>query len=321
VPRYALRKLLLLVPLVWAVLSVSFLLLELAPGDASAVLVPPGATAQVRQDIITKWDLEAPAHQRYLKLVGNALQGDFGTSVVRERPVFTLIVQAMPYSLALLAGALLVTMACGVGLGTLQALQRGRLLDRAGTVLSLLFFSLPSFWLALVLVLVFAWWIPLLPSSQAADPMAEFMSPAGRLLDRLRHLLLPALALGLANAAAVARYQRASLLEVLGRDYLRAARAKGLSARQALLRHALPNALLPIFALLGMALPFLFSGSVVVERVFAWPGMGSLIFQAIIKQDTPLVLGCFFVYTLLVALGGLLADLLCAAVDPRIRLS
>jgi peptide/nickel transport system permease protein len=318
--RYTLHRLLGILPLAWAVATLCFLLLEAAPGDVSAVLVPQGASPEVREAILTKWQLEAPMGLRYLAALRNLFSGELGLSQVWERPVSALIVEALPATLTLTGAALLVMLLLGLGIGSLQALRRGSWLDRGATVISVSLHAVPSFWLAMVLVIAFALWWPVLPASQAADPMAAYMPGWERALDRVAHLVLPALALGAANAALIARHHRSALLEVLDQDWIRTARALGLSPGRVLFRHALPAALLPTVTLLGMALPFLFSGSVVVEKVFAWPGMGSLIFEGIEHQDTPLVLGCFLVYGALVVLGGLLADLAAAALDPRIRL-
>jgi peptide/nickel transport system permease protein len=318
--RTSLRRLLGAVPLLWAVATLCFLLLEAAPGDVSAVLVPQGASPAVREAILAKWQIGAPMGQRYLAAMANLFTGDLGVSVVRERPVLDLVLEALPATLALTATALAVMMLLGLGIGSLQALRRGSWLDRIATVISVALHAVPAFWLAMVLVITFALWLPVLPASQAADPMAAYLPAGQRLLDRLAHLVLPAIALGAANAALVARHHRSALLEVLGQPWIRTARALGLSPWRVLTRHALRAALLPTVTLLGLALPFLFSGSVVVERVFAWPGMGSLIFEGIEHQDAPLVLGCFLVYSLLVVLGGLLADIGAAALDPRVRL-
>ena len=318
--RYVLRKLLLAVPIVWAVVTLTFALMEAAPGDASHHMLPPGVSEEVRADLHARWRLDAPLHVRYLALMGNLLGGDLGHSLTEERPVRQMIGEALPATLALSGAALTITMVLGIGLGLLQAARRGGAADGVASGVSLALYSLPGFWLAILLVLLLAHWWPILPASQAADPMARYLGALPRLLDRLEHLVLPALALGLANTAVVARHLQASLRDQLGQDFIRAARARGLDERQVLLRHALPNALPPVLTLLGISLPFLFSGSVVIERVFAWPGMGSLIFEAIMEQDTPLVMGCFLVYALVVLAGSALADLLCAWVDPRVRL-
>ena len=318
--RYLLRRALQVVPLVWAVLTLTFVLLEAAPGDPSAYLVPPGASADVRDELRDRWQLDRPVHVRYLALMGNLTRGELGRSMLRGRPVAELIGDALPSTLLLSATALALTLLLGVGLGVLQAARRGTALDRGAGALNLALYSMPGFWLAILLVLLFAHAWPVLPASQTADPMAAYMGPLPRLWDRIAHLVLPAAALGLANSAVVARHLRGRLVEVLTRPFVRAARARGLAERRVLWRHGLRNSLLPVLTLVGLSLPFLFSGSVVVEKVFAWPGMGTLIVEAIVQRDTPVVMGCLFVYALLVIAGSAAADVLCAWADPRIRL-
>ncbi len=318
--RYLLRRLLQVVPLLWAVLTLIFLLLEAAPGDPSAYLVPPGASAEVREALRQSWRLDDPAPARYLALLSNMASADLGRSMLRGRPVAEMIGEALPPTLLLAGASLAITPLLGGPLGVIQAARRGSALDGAATAVSLTLYSIPAFWLAILLVLVFGHWWPLLPATQMADPMADYMAPLPRLWDRVLHLLLPALALGLANTAVVARHLRARMVEVLGRDFIRAARARGLGGWAVVLRHALPNSLLPVLTLLGLSLPFLVSGSVIIERIFAWPGMGSLVVESILGQDTPVVMGCLFVYALMVIVGSAAADLLCAWADPRIRL-
>jgi peptide/nickel transport system permease protein len=318
--RYVSRRLLLALPLVWAVVTLTFALMEAAPGDASHHMLPPGVPDEVRAELHHKWRLDAPWHVRYAALMGNLVRGDLGMSITREKPVAQLIAASLPDTLVLSSAALALTMVLGLSLALAQVTWRGRAADAALDLISLGLYSVPGFWLATLLVLALAHAWPLLPASQATDPMAQYLGAGARFLDRLEHLILPTLALGLANTAVVARHLRAGLIEALGEDFVRAAKARGLSRGRILLRHALPNALPPVLTLLGLSLPFLFSGSVVIERVFAWPGMGTLIFEAILEHDTPLVMGCFFVYALVVLAGSVLADLLCAWADPRIRL-
>lgn len=318
--RYLARRLLQIVPLVWAVLTLIFVLLEAAPGDPSAYLVPPGASSEVRDTLRERWHLDDPAPSRYLALLSNMARGDLGHSVLRGRPVAELIGEALPPTLLLAGASLAITLLLGGVLGVIQAARRGTALDAIATAVSLTLYSIPVFWLAILLVLVFGHWWPLLPATQMADPMADYMDPLPRLWDRVLHLLLPATALGLANTAVVARHLRARMVEVLDRDFIRAARARGLGEWAATLRHALPNSLLPVLTLVGLSLPFLVSGSVIVERIFAWPGMGSLVVESILGQDTPVVMGCLLVYALMVIVGSVSADLLCAWADPRIRL-
>jgi peptide/nickel transport system permease protein len=314
------RKLLLAIPLLAGVMTLLFFLVELAPGDACDAFVnpdmDPDAIAQIRASL----GCDAPVLVRYARQMGNMARLEFGTSLAQQRPVVEVIAAHLPNTVVLSLLTIVIAQGLGIVVGILQSVHQRRFVDGALSVLTLFFFSMPGFWLALVLQLVFSLAWPILPSSGMTDPVVhDYMPPLAQAWDRLLHLVLPATALGLAAAAGDARYMRSSMLEVLQADFVRTARAKGLSERTVLLRHAFRNAMLPLITLLGLNLPFLFSGAVLVEYVFAWPGMGRVIVGAIQSQDVPLVMGCFFVFTLLVVAGNLLADLLYAVVDPRVR--
>ena len=319
---YVLRKLALSVPLVLGVITLIFVLIQLSPGDATDRFFTPETPPEVRQMIEAKWGLDKPPHVQYIKMMGNLVTGDFGYSISQERPVFDIVREKLPNTVLLSVVSLLIAYTVGILLGVLQAVRQYSALDNAASLISLFMYSMPGFWLALMLILVFALHWPILPSSGMKDMvMYDFMSPGEQRLDRLLHILLPSIALGLAPAAGVARYMRSSMLEVVRLDFVRTARAKGLPGWQVTFKHALRNAMLPIVTLFGLNLPFLFSGAVLIETIFAWPGMGKVIVDAIFTQDTPLVIACFFVITLLVVAGNLLADLLYSVVDPRIRLN
>jgi peptide/nickel transport system permease protein len=319
--RYIYRKILLVLPLLWGVITLIFVLLELSPGTIADKFITPDTTPEVRERLMAKWHLADPWHIRYLFMMRNLVFLDFGVSMDQERPVFDIIAEALPNTVMLSIVTLLTVYPVGLLLGIVQGTRQGKLADTGISVTSLFFYSMPSFWLAMMLQLAFCYYWPILPSSGMYDAVTyDFMTPGEQIWDRVVHILLPGFAMGLAHAAFVARYMRSSLLEVIRQDYIRTARAKGLPERTVVFKHAIRNALLPIITLLGLSLPGIFSGSVLVESIFAWPGMGRLIVGAIFSQDTPLIIACFFVFTLLVALGSLVADLLYAAVDPRIRL-
>lgn len=309
--RYLLRKILWSVPLLVAALSSLWLLVELRPGDACDAFVTEEMDATTQALVRARMGCDLPAFSRYLSQVGRALAFDFGLSTTESRPVLDLVAEAVPSTLLLTGTAWLLGSALGVALGVFQA--RSPRADAALTTASLVFLAVPGFALALALQLLFSLWWPILPTSGMVDAVT------GRF--GARHLVLPVLSLALPLAAAEARFARASLREVLGQDFIRTARAKGLSERRVMLRHALPNALLPMLALWSLHLPALFSGSVLVESIFGWPGMGRLILAAVLQQDVPILLACFYVYTVLVVLGGILADALAAWCDPRIRLA
>lgn len=319
---YFVRKLLAAVPLLWGVLTLTFLLIELAPGDASDAFVNPDMSPDVVAAVRLKWGLDLPAHERYFVELRNMASGDFGRSITMERPVSEVIAETLPNTLQLAAVSLFVSQLFGVCIGIAQSVRQYSKLDSALAISTLFFYSMPAFWLALMLQLVFCLYWNVLPSSGMVDAvMYDYMTPTQQIVDRMKHLVLPGVAMGLAGAAGDARFMRSAMLEVIRQDYIRTARAKGLPEWKVIGKHALRNALLPVVTLLGLNLPFLFSGSVLVEYIFGWPGMGRLIVNAIMTADSPVIMGCFFVFTLLVVVGNLLSDLLYAIVDPRIRLT
>jgi peptide/nickel transport system permease protein len=303
------------------VTTVVFLLIHLAPGDPfSSALENPNVTEAIRQRWIKEYGLDRPVPVQYLLYLKNVVHGDFGWSFSMRRPVLDVLADALPNTLSLMSVALLIGFIGGISLGVAQARRAGAWSDRALGAVSMFFYSMPDFWLAVMMMLVFAYWFPIFPVSGAVDPvMHDYMSMWGRLTDRAQHMVLPAATLALLSIASVARYQRAELLRVLPDDYIRTARAKGVGERQVMLRHALRNALIPTVSLLGLSLPILFTGAVFVEKVFAWPGMGWVVLNAISTRDYPLVTAGVIIASVTVALGSVLADLLYAIADPRVR--
>jgi peptide/nickel transport system permease protein len=208
-----------------------------------------------------------------------------------------------------------------MAIGIIQARRRGRPLDWGLGLGSFFFYSMPDFWFALIMLLVFAYWMHLFPFMGMVDPiMYPYLGFWGRIVDRLWHLVLPAMTLALLSAAAVSRYQRSSMLEVASQDFIRTARAKGLSERRIVLHHTLRNALLPIITLFGLSFPALLGGSVFVEKIFSWPGMGTLTVDAISTRDYPLLTAAVIIASVMVTVGNLIADLLYSVADPRVRL-
>jgi len=302
------------------VATITFLLIHLAPGSPLAGSGEnPYVSAAALEQMRRNFALDQPLYVQYLRYVGNLLRGDWGISFTMHRPVLDAFRDALPNTLVLAAAALLVDFLLGITIGTLQGMRPGSPLDRACSGLTLTLYSVPVFWLGLMLVLVFGQELGWLPVSGVVDPI---LYPArgilGKLADRAAHLLLPALTLGLVGAAATARYQRAAVLEVIRQDFIRTARAKGLS-EGAVARHALRNAILPTITLLGLSLPMLLSGAVLVETVFAWPGMGRLAVEAIQRRDYPVVTGAATLVALAVVAGNLVADVLTRFADPRSR--
>ncbi|HEY7407293.1 MAG TPA: ABC transporter permease [Gemmatimonadaceae bacterium] len=316
------RRLLQAVVIVTIAATVTFLLVQLAPGDPLGDLVTnPRVPAEVRERLRERWCLDRPIHGQYACYLRNLARGDLGWSFSQSRPVAHAVVDALPNTLLLMGVALIGAFVLGVATGVVRAARRGSGADRALGAGTLFFYSMPDFWLATMAMLVFAYWVPIFPTSGMTTPVIyDYLSVGGKLLDRLWHLVLPATTLVLLLAAIIARYQRAAFLDVATQDFVRTARAKGLTERAVLWRHVLRNALLPVITLLGLALPMLVGGAVFIERVFAWPGMGQLVVGAIAARDHSLVTAIVILGSVLVTLGSLLADVLYAVADPRLRL-
>lgn len=305
---------------VWAAVTLTFVLIHLAPGTPFLPDPERPADPAVIAELKARFGLDRPLPEQYARYLRELARGDFGVSFVHRRPVAAALVEAIPNTLVLAAAALCIDFLLGLALGVYQAARARRLPDVVLRNATLFLSSVPTFWLGLLLLLVFGQWLHWFPVGGVTDPVLHASLPlAGRIGDRLWHLTLPALTLGLVGAAATARYHRAAMLEAIGQEFVRTARAKGLSEASVLLRHVLRNALLPLITLFGLAFPFLLTGAVVTETVFAWPGMGRLAAEAILTRDYPTVTATALVAAAMVAAGSLLADVLLAVADPRLR--
>lgn len=319
--RFLLRRLLQGAATVWLVATLTFVLIHLAPGDPFAA--DPGRSG-ISEALVAQrrahHGFDRPLPVQYARWLWNVARGDLGQSLSLNVPVRRAILDALPNTLLLVGVALAGIFVVGILLGALQAARRGTWWDRATGAVSLFFYSVPDFWLALMAMLVVAQWLRLLPiggvTSADVYPYLGFWE---KVVDRVRHLLLPAGTLVLLGAGGVARFQRAALLDVANEDWLRTARAKGLLERDVLLRHALRNALLPVITVFGLSLPALVGGATYIEYVFAWPGMGRLAVEAVARRDYDLVTACALLGGVLVVVGSLLADVLHALADPRLR--
>ena len=303
------------------VAAITFALIHLAPGDPfSAVMDNPDVSETVRQTLRAQYGLDRPLPEQFVRYVNLLAHGQLGWSFSHDRPVLEVLSTALPNTLLLMGVALVASFTLGILIALIQVARRGSIVDHTLSGISLFFFSMPDFWLAILALLAFTYWLPIFPVGGAVDPvMHEYMGLGGRFADRFWHLTLPALTLTLLASATVARYQRAALLDVLPADYIRTARLKGLTEREILRRHALRNALLPIISLVGLSFPALLTGAFFVEKIFAWPGMGYAVVNAIGTRDYPLVVGGIIIGSVMVTLGSLLSDLLYAWADPRLR--
>ena len=319
--RFLLRRVLQAAVVTGLVATITFALIHLAPGDPFTGSLADSRVPEAAREYWRKqYGVDRPIPEQYWRWLASIAVGKLGISYSQHRPVRDALADAIPRTAVLMGCALAVSFALGIAIGVVQARRRGSLADRALGAASLFFYSMPDFWLALVLLLLVAHWPGVLPTGGDVDPLYHgYMGPWGRFVDRLRHLVLPVTALALLTAAAVARYQRAAVLDVAGQDFVRTARAKGLDERRVATRHVLRNALLPVITLLGLALPALLAGAVFVEQIFSWPGMGRLAVEAIAQRDYPLVMAVVLIGGVLVSVGGLVADLLQLAADPRLR--
>lgn len=317
--RFTLRRLGASTLLLFLVLTATFFLIHIAPGEPTRLFDNPRLSAEKRQEMREVYGLDQPLGRQYLTWMGSVLQGDWGSSISLGRPAFEVLLEKMPNTCLLAVGALVVEHLLGFAFGLLAAARAGSLLDRQIRVLSLVLYSVPAFWFALLAIELLTVRWQLFPTNQMRSDQAHLLPPLEQVVDVLHHLALPALILGIARCGAVVRFVRNGLLEVLSQDYIRTARAKGLSPARVLWVHAMRNALIPLVQRFGLALPFLLSGTLVIEVIFSWPGVGFAVFQAMLQRDYPVILAATAMTGALVALGNLMADLLHAWLDPRVR--
>jgi peptide/nickel transport system permease protein len=311
--------------LYWCVLSLTFALLRLAPGDPATFLLPPGATVADAGRMRSELGLDRPVIVQYARWLGGTLRGDLGTSFAEHRPVRAILAEALPVSVALGGTSLLLSYLVGGLAGIIQAARRGSRTDLAITAVSVVLAASPAYWLGLAAIACFTYlasslnmpiWMRL-PAVGMATPGTE-LHGLSHLADLVRHSILPVTLLTAIGAAGVARYVRTSALDLIGSDWVRTARAKGLAERRVLARHLGANLRAPLLTLFALALPGTVAGSVFVETIFGWPGMGRLLVTAIVARDYPVVLGCAAAFAAVVIVANLAAELLLPWADPRV---
>lgn len=309
--RHALRRLLLVVPVMFGVLLIGFLLMQVVPTDPATVRAGPTATPDVIAAIRADLGLDEPLHHQFALYMGRLLRGDLGASIINNVPVTQELAATIGPTLELMFASLFWSIPLGILLGTLAAYWRGSLIDRCIMAISVAGVSVPVFFLGLILIWLVGFQWQLLPFTGRAGPLWT--------LDGIMAIILPAITLGGVFIGPVARMTRTAVLDVLTADHVRTARAKGLSERLVVLRHALRNALVPVVTLIGLQIGFLLGGAVVTETVFAWPGVGRLAVGAILSSDFPMAQGTIIVLSLGFIIVNLVVDILYAALDPRIR--
>jgi peptide/nickel transport system permease protein len=317
---WLLRRLAASVAIIVAVVTFVFVLIHLAPGKPCAV--GEGITdPEICRQLVRQFGLDQPILVQYWRYLVELAHGNLGYSFALHRPVRDAIADTAPFTLQLAGAALVFDFTLGLGLGIYQALRANRLPDIVLGNITLFVYSLPTFWLALLLLLLFGEKLPLFPVGGASDPiLCPTVDSLYCLADRIWHLVLPAATLGLVGAAGTARFQRSAMLEVAKQDFVRTARAKGLPERRIVLRHQLRNALLSFITRFGLTFPFLLTGAVLIETIFAWPGMGRLTVDAILQRDYAVVTATALIASTMVVTGSLIADILLVLADPRIRI-
>jgi peptide/nickel transport system permease protein len=308
------------IAVILGVVTLMFFLIRLAPGDPALLLVGPTASPEQLAAQRKAMGLDRPLAEQYTTWIGEFVRGDWGTSIATGRPVRAMIADAWPATVRLVGLSLVLSYLLGILVGAIQASRGGRL-DTTLSVISVTLFAIPGYWLGLMLVMVFTYWARALPAFGAAGFDADFLTGWGRIADRLRHLALPLITLTLIGIGGTARFVRGAMLDVQGAPHVAIARAKGLSPLQVTRRHVLRNALIPVLTLLGLSLPALFSGAVFIEAIFAWPGVGRIMVEAVGARDYPVIMAATAVSATLVVLGNLLAEWLTAWADPRLRQS
>jgi peptide/nickel transport system permease protein len=332
VRRYALRRTLTVIPVLLGISILVFSFVHLIPGDPAVTMLGERATPEKVAAVRERLGLDRPIHEQYILYLGKALRGDLGVSIVRGDPVFTDILRRFPATVELAVAAIVLAILLGIPIGIVSAVWRKSLVDSLARVLALTGVSMPIFWLGVMLAWVFAVELRLLPTGSRLDSVADYEPWTHFVLldavlqrnwamipDALRHLVLPAVALATIPLAVIARMMRASMLEVLSRDFIRTADAKGLSRAVVVLRHGLRNALLPVLTVVGLQVGSLLAGAILTETIFSWPGIGRWVYESIESRDYPIVQGASLFIGVIVVVVNLATDLLYAAVDPRIK--
>jgi peptide/nickel transport system permease protein len=312
---YAVKRVFQSIPLLLGISLLSFLVMFLAPGGPTDLLMDPKIKPEDRERMIASLGLDQPFHVQYLRWISDFVQGDWGTSFIRKMPVIDLIMERLPQTILLMGTAFFIAAALSIPIGILAARKKNTWVDYSTTFFAFLGLATPNFWLGLMLIMCFSVYWNIFP----AGGTQSFIGSGQGWWDSLRHIILPAITLGTADMAGLARYTRASMLEVMGQRYLMTARAKGLQEWVVIYKHGLRNGLIPIVTVFGLSLPSFFGGAVIVEKIFSYPGIGLLFLDAVFQRDYPVIMAITTISAILVVVGNLIADICYAIVDPRIE--
>lgn len=312
---YIIRRLLMAIPILIGISIITFSVMQLAPGSPTSMLMSPDIGPEVRAAFEERYGLNDPVPVQYIKWMGAMMQGDMGFSLVNVgMPVNEMIMNRLPNTLILMGASTFIAIIIAIPMGIVSARRQYTLTDYSVTFASFVGVATPNFWIGLLLIMIFGvnlGWFPTGGIQTINEPFS--------ILDRLHHLVMPALVLATADMAGLTRYTRASMLEVIRQDYMRTARSKGFKENTVIYGHGLKNGLIPIITIFGLMLPSFFAGSVVVERIFSWPGIGDLLITSVFQRDYPVVMGVTMISAVLVVVGNLMADICYAIFDPRIE--
>ena len=316
---YLIRRLLQIIPVFFGIMIITFIIIELSPGDPSGNFINPRMRPEDRLAITAQFGLDGPVYERFFRWVGSMLQGDFGRSFQTRQPVTLMFREMLPPTILLGSLSLLVALLIGVPAGIYSATKQYSIGDNLLTFLTLIGISMPAFFFALILIRIFSVELGWFPMFGIQDPLFDPPNFVSAAVHRLWHMVLPVTVLGLAQTASFMRYTRSSMLEVIKSDYIRTARAKGVREKVVIYRHAFRNAMIPVVTLLGFSIPGLISGAIMTETIFSLPGVGRLVVQAVGWRDYPIILANVTIFAIVTLLSMLLADILYAAVDPRVK--
>lgn len=313
---YLFKRLFQAIPLLLGISLISFFMMYLAPGGPTDVMMDPRVRPEDRERMMEALGLNKPPWVQYLHWLLNFIQGDWGTSFIRKVPVLQMILERLPQTLLLMGCSFLFAAVLSIPIGILAARKKNTWLDYTSSFVAFLGLATPNFWLGMMLIMVFSVYLNFLP----AGGINGFLDERGGILSLLQHLILPAITLGTADMAALTRYTRSSMLEVLGQNYMMTARSKGLKEWVVIYKHGLRNGMIPVITIFGLSLPSFFGGAIIVEKIFSYPGIGLLFLDAVFQRDYPVIMALTTISACLVVIGNLVADILYAVLDPRIEL-
>ncbi len=322
--KYIIKRLIFMIPLLIGITIICFSVMRLAPGSPTDLQTQmnPKASVEMKERLKTLYELDKPIHEQYWSWLNKISRGDLGISFSTDhRPVAAKIMERLPITILINFISLMIIIAIAVPIGVLSAVHQNSLFDKITAVLVFIGFAMPTFWLALLLMIFFGIHLGWLPISGLRSLNYEYLGYWARFVDLAKHLVLPVFISAFGGLAGLSRYMRANMLEVIRQDYITTARAKGVSERDVIYRHALRNALLPAITILGLSIPGLIGGSVIFETIFAIPGMGQLFYMSVMARDYPTVMGVLLIGAILTLFGNLIADVSYAIADPRIRIS